>query len=118
VLPDPQRQSSQILICGQPVHAVEARESLPPNSSVDVERSSRSFLQNAHHFRTGDWHVSNHKTTVVTSGKIDGESRVVRYSATRLTSSFSPSRRLEGFTGPRRPQCSPQLQRSIRRSEV
>jgi hypothetical protein len=103
------------LNCGQLLNAVEARETLLPNSSVGIERSSRSFFPNARNFRTGDWHVNN---TVVTSGKIDGELEVVRYPATRLTDRFSLSRRLEDFTGARRPQCSPQLQRSIRRSEV
>jgi hypothetical protein len=76
---------------------------LADSSADNIARASRSFLQKAHHFRTGDWHVSNNKTTVVTSGKIDGESKVVRHCATRFTDSFLLSRRLEDFAGPRRP---------------
>jgi hypothetical protein len=59
VLPDPQHQSSQ----GQPVHAVEARESLPPDPPLDIERSSRSLFRNAQNFRTGiDWPRSGSRT--------------------------------------------------------
>ncbi|KAJ2935968.1 hypothetical protein H1R20_g1127, partial [Candolleomyces eurysporus] len=84
LLPNLQHQLSHSLDCPQPVHVVKAHESLPPDSSVDIARSSRSFLRNAQHFQMGDLnhfdapnathvtktHVTNN--TVVTSGSVNG----------------------------------------------
>ncbi|KAJ2924147.1 hypothetical protein H1R20_g12946, partial [Candolleomyces eurysporus] len=93
LLPNLQRQSSPFLFCPEPVHVVEAHESLPPDSSVDVARSSRSFLRNAQNFRMGDLnhidapnathvtktHVTNN--TVVTSGSGNGWKILLKHTA-------------------------------------
>ncbi|KAJ2927796.1 hypothetical protein H1R20_g9298, partial [Candolleomyces eurysporus] len=79
-----QHQSAHFLATPRSVHVVEAHESLPPDSSVDIARSSRSFLRNAQNFQMGDLnhidapnathvtktHVTNN--TVVNSGSMNG----------------------------------------------
>ncbi|KAJ2921977.1 hypothetical protein H1R20_g15118, partial [Candolleomyces eurysporus] len=83
-----QHQSARFLAWPQPVHVVKAHESLLPDSSVDVARSSRSFLRNAHHFQMRDLHHfdapnATHVTnnTVVTSGTIDGWRTLQKHTA-------------------------------------